>query len=607
MDVFEMIQRTQGTQTFFESVKKGGEFCGLFLERQNSLQRPITPASLKTGIKIQKDTSVDSTKELKEYTPLFPVPKDHERISIEKHKGLSFMLNRPNGDKWHETMRFAYRDETNHLLGYVIRLENEQGQKETLPLTYCIDNGTGKTGWKWKGFGENRPLYGLDRLGKHPDKPVLLVEGEKAADAAQKLFPDLVVMSWVGGSAGVHKVDLAPIQNKTIIMWPDNDEAGFKAAQTLHERFNTHARGNKRSSTFAIINIPSYQLPPTWDLADPLPTSMNMDDIHNLVQKTLHTAAQHDVSADHAPSGSMHSMTNSEIHACLTTESPRSSDIHIHSNDQENKHNQQLHTKTFSYAEIIQLAAQEDLSFLTKTTEHVPLMVHIANETYKELNQWHAIFGTTNDANHNVRQAILTGIYTAMAKDMQEGCNEKNQSLQKANLIGTVAGRMHTHEAKKDPYDHIFAAQKTVNDFEENLKKQQKDSAHEKAAVSSVIHEEIERASFHCQHLIGKDMSSDIKQTYLKVLHETYHVTHHHTAPAHAKQQVIMQSMIKHIITQKAKGVEEVKPITHEEAVHIHMQQEQQRQHVMQQTHEHMKHIEHQHALQRQHSRGMEL
>ncbi len=76
--------------------------------------------------------------------------------------------------------------------------------------------------------------------------------------------------------------------------------------------------------------------------------------------------------------------------------------------------------------------------------------------------------------------------------------------------------------------------------------------------------------------------------------------------PTHAKQQV-MQSMIKHIVSQKAKGLEEVKPINHEEAVHIHVQQEQQRQHVMQQTPEHMKHIEHQQSLQRQHSRGMEL
>jgi hypothetical protein len=104
-----------------------------------------------------------------------------------------------------------------------------------------------------------------------------------------------------------------------------------------------------------------------------------------------------------------------------------------------------------------------------------------------------------------------------------------------------------------------------------------------------MVHEEIERASFHCQHLIGKDMSSEIKQTCLKVLHETYH----HTTRAHAKQQVI-QSMIKHIVAQKAKGVESVKLITHEEAEHIHVQQEAHMQKTMHQTHEHMKHIEHQ-------------
>ena len=561
MDVFEMIQRTQGTRTFFESVKKGGELCGLSFDRQNSLQRPVTPASLKTGIKIHKDTSVDSTKELKEYTPLFPVPIDAERVNIERHKGLSFMLNRPNGGKWHETMRFAYRNEQRQLLGYVIRLENEQGHKETLPLTYCIDNATGKTGWKWKGFGENRPLYGLDRLGRYPDKPVLLVEGEKVADAAQKLFPELVVMSWVGGSAGVHKVNLTPLNNRPVIMWSDNDEAGFKAAHALDERFNMHAAENKYPSAFAIIDIPRDQLPHKWDLADPLPKSVTFEHVHERINTALH-------------------LVNARQHRHVVS-------------------------RILSYAEIVHHAERENLSFLIASTERIPLMVHIATETYKELHQWQALEGTTNDTQQIERQAVLTGLYTAMAKEMLEGCNEKNQSLQKANHMGTVAARMHRQDMKKDTYDHLFAAQKTVNAFEEHLTKRQHDPAHEKGTVSSVIHEEIERASFHCQHLIGKDMVPEMKQTCSKVLHEMYHPIHPQQVPAHAKH--VIQSMIKHIVSQKAKGAEEIKPITHEEAVHIHVQQEQQRQHIMQQTHEHMKHSEHQQSLQRQHNREIEL
>ena len=41
-------------------------------------------------------------------------------------------------------------------------------------------------------FPERRPLYNLHKLAANPEAVVLVVEGEKAADAAAKLFPDYV-------------------------------------------------------------------------------------------------------------------------------------------------------------------------------------------------------------------------------------------------------------------------------------------------------------------------------------------------------------------------------------------------------------------------------
>ena len=38
--------------------------------------------------------------------------------------------------------------------------------------------------WRWLSFPIPRPLYGLDRLAANPDATVLIVEGEKCADAA---------------------------------------------------------------------------------------------------------------------------------------------------------------------------------------------------------------------------------------------------------------------------------------------------------------------------------------------------------------------------------------------------------------------------------------
>jgi putative DNA primase/helicase len=98
---------------------------------------------------------------------------------------------------------WEYRDREGQLLGYIARFEGG-GEKQILPRTWCRDEG-GTESWRWKGFSAPKPLYGLDRLTAHPGAPVLLVEGEKTADAGQRIFPDHVVVTWPGGSNAVEK------------------------------------------------------------------------------------------------------------------------------------------------------------------------------------------------------------------------------------------------------------------------------------------------------------------------------------------------------------------------------------------------------------------
>ena len=57
-------------------------------------------------------------------------------------------------------------------------------------ITRNIDNKGKKTFRASKGFPDPRPLYGLPSC-PAAHAPVLVVEGEKAADAAGKIFPDL--------------------------------------------------------------------------------------------------------------------------------------------------------------------------------------------------------------------------------------------------------------------------------------------------------------------------------------------------------------------------------------------------------------------------------
>jgi hypothetical protein len=92
------------------------------------------------------------------------------------------------------------------------------------------------------------------------DGLTLLEEGEKTADAAQVYFPDHVVMTWSGGANAVAKADLSPLHGKKIIVWPDNDEPGFKAALTL--------AGLLEGKADVSIVQPPDTLPEKWDLAD---------------------------------------------------------------------------------------------------------------------------------------------------------------------------------------------------------------------------------------------------------------------------------------------------------------------------------------------------
>lgn len=470
-----------------------------------------------------------------------------------------------------ETMRFAYRDSTNRLLGYVVRLEDEQGKKQTLPLTYCTNN-TGKAAWKWKGFGEITPLYGLDRLAQNSDKPILLVEGEKAADAAQHQFPEFVVMSWVGGSAGVRKVDLTPLYTKTVVMWPDNDEPGFKAANALQERFAKHAKENNCPHTFAIIDIPCDQLPPKWDLADALPEHLTINDLHVPMSEALNTV-QHTINTFHI--GQEKAATR-----------------------QRTNH---VYEKTFSFEEITHCAEKEGLSFLSDELDHLPRILHTANETYKALTQWHVLAQEKPDVEKDTRQAILTGLYTAWAHEHKQR-HEPTQQSEKAEQIGTLAGRLHCEQHNKnDPFAILSRAEKEIAAFESQLSAHQKNHP-TKDAITAQIEREVWRASHQCHALTGKVMSLEHANELGKHLQKTYHASF----SMQQDKTPEIRSVLRHMITQKAQK-NEIKSVTREEAVTIHAHAEVHKIQSLQQHHKHMKQLEQQRIVQQQHSRGMEL
>ncbi|MEO9944044.1 DUF927 domain-containing protein [Paraglaciecola sp.] len=133
------------------------------------------------------------------------------------------------------TYTWEYRNEDGFLILKVLRFESMvdgEINKEFRPLTYCRSD-KGQEAWKWNAPFSIKPLYGLDELANKPNAPVVLCEGEKAADAAKQLLPSSVCMSWLNGAKAEKKADFTPLKNKSVLIWPDNDKAGKECAANL--------------------------------------------------------------------------------------------------------------------------------------------------------------------------------------------------------------------------------------------------------------------------------------------------------------------------------------------------------------------------------------
>ena len=140
---------------------------------------------------------------------------------------------------------------------YVVRFDTAD-DKEILPRSW-----NGKA-WQWKGIPAPRPLYNLHHLANRPAAPVLVTEGEKAADAAAGLFPDCVTTTTPNGAQAPGKADLSPLAGRRVLIWPDNDEQGAQYASKVAAL--VHEAGAASVSIVKLDKLPG--LPEKGDAAD---------------------------------------------------------------------------------------------------------------------------------------------------------------------------------------------------------------------------------------------------------------------------------------------------------------------------------------------------
>lgn len=177
----------------------------------------------------------------------------------------------------------TYFDISGNLIGYTCRFDTKDGGKVVLPFTWSDTVGknpdgslkNGKLNWRWNAHGwKSWPIFGIERLNKNNNQTVVICEGEKTADAAQKLLPDCIVLSWAGGVSKAPKVNWDVLKGRRIVIWPDADakensvtgerlpwfeQPGMKAALSIAKALKSE---NPK------IVIPPINVADGWDLAD---------------------------------------------------------------------------------------------------------------------------------------------------------------------------------------------------------------------------------------------------------------------------------------------------------------------------------------------------
>lgn len=280
----------------FASGETWGDAVG-FYAWLNSTDQPTAARELQDrygGGRQPDPAPARAEKKSETWEPITPVPEDAPPPPAK--------ISRKIDGTWHAlefVARWAYTDADGHLLGYVCRFQQPNGGKEVTPQSWCRSS-DGRADWRWLSFAKPRPLYGLPMLAQYPDATVVIVEGEKTADAARRLLPGYPVLTWPGGSKAVKHADFRPMAGRKVIIWPDADlqtdkhtgellppveQPGMAAALDIAATLDGIAAGVR------IVN-PPHEKPDGWDLADAEQEGWTNEQTTEWIAQHLHAARE---------------------------------------------------------------------------------------------------------------------------------------------------------------------------------------------------------------------------------------------------------------------------------------------------------------------------
>lgn len=203
-----------GKWSEFSSGTSGGDLISLLAARDNMSQKDAAE-ELSIIMGSPRD-NLEEKRPVAEFIPdLHPAkdPTSHNHLTHGKPKHT-----------------WVYKDFDGKRMFYIHRFETKEG-KTYAPQVY--GSLSGKKGWYWRQLKDGVPLYGLDRLARSKNT-VLVVEGEKAADAIEKIAGNkLACISWCGGSSAPDKADWSPLKGRKVVIWPDADQQTYKGTDKV--------------------------------------------------------------------------------------------------------------------------------------------------------------------------------------------------------------------------------------------------------------------------------------------------------------------------------------------------------------------------------------
>jgi hypothetical protein len=241
--------------------------------KAGTCKSPQIKAAIKTrGLGPKGGSRSDDTDDLS-FIPLPHAPAGTELTIFEHHQ-------------WKKPHHlWVYRTSVGLIHGAVSRWDNVGDQDKVFgQIRWVRNKDTGNESW-YSGPGiQVQGFYGEELLDERPNAPVLVVSGEKTCDAARRLFPDHVALTWAGGDTVVERQNWALLDLRRVTLLPDNDDSSRTAMRQAAVKLTKHG-----AKSVQVVDVTELGLEPGWDVADKFPVGLDADKL--LAKAMLWTGA----------------------------------------------------------------------------------------------------------------------------------------------------------------------------------------------------------------------------------------------------------------------------------------------------------------------------